>query len=70
MENDDGLIAAFILDGNGGGQRVEWNEIRQRKPTAGLLWIHLNFEAPEVQQWIEEESRYGNRIRGLSIHHP
>ncbi len=70
MVNNDGLIAAFILDGKGGGQRVEWNEIRQWKPTAGLLWVHLNFEAPEVQQWIEEESRYGNRIRGLSIHHP
>ncbi|MDH3929118.1 MAG: hypothetical protein OEV22_14355, partial [Deltaproteobacteria bacterium] len=67
MVNNDGLIAAVILDGNGGGQRVGWNEIRQWKPTAGLLWIHLNFEAPEVQQWIEEESRYGNRIRGLSI---
>ena len=57
MVNNDGLIAAFILDGKGGGQRVGWKEIRQWKPTAGLLWVHLNFEAPEAQRWIKEESQ-------------
>ncbi len=57
MANNDGLIAAFILDGKGGGQRVGWNEIRQWTPTAGLLWVHLNFEAPDAQRWIREESQ-------------
>jgi zinc transporter len=57
MVNNEGLIAAFILDGKGGGQRVGWKEIQEWTPTAGLLWVHLNFEAPEVQRWIEEESQ-------------
>jgi len=57
MANDDGLIAAYVLDGKGGGKRVGWKEIQQWAPTAGLLWVHLNFEAPEAQRWIREESQ-------------
>ncbi|MGD8530140.1 MAG: zinc transporter ZntB [Syntrophobacterales bacterium] len=57
MVNNDGLIAAYILDGNGGGQRVGWKEIQEWAPTAGLLWVHLKFEDPEAQRWIREESQ-------------
>ena len=57
MVNNDGLIAAYILDGKGGGQRVGWKEIQEWTPTAGALWVHLNFEAPEAQRWIKEESQ-------------
>ena len=57
MANNDKLIAAYILDGKGGGQRVGWNEISQWTPSDGLLWVHLNFEAPEAQRWITEESQ-------------
>jgi zinc transporter len=57
MANNDWLIAAYILDGKGGGERVGWKEIQEWKPSAGLLWVHLNFEAPEAQGWIKEESQ-------------
>ena len=57
MVNNDGLIAAYILDGKGGGKRVGWKEIQQWTPTSGLLWVHLKFEAPEAQRWIREESQ-------------
>jgi zinc transporter len=57
MVNNDGLIAAYILDGKGGGQRVGWKEIQEWTPTAGLLWVHLNFEAPDAQRWIREEGQ-------------
>jgi zinc transporter len=57
MVNNEGLIEAFILDGKGGGQRVGWKEIQEWTVTAGLLWIHLNFEAPEAQRWIKEEGQ-------------
>lgn len=62
MVNSDKLIAAYILDGKGGGQKVEWNEIRQWTPQDGLLWVHLNFKAPEAQQWIREESQLDDVI--------
>jgi zinc transporter len=57
MVNDDGLIAAYILDGKGGGQRVGWRAIQDWKPAAGLLWVHLDFTAPEAQRWIKERSQ-------------
>jgi len=57
MANNDGLIAAYILDGKGGGQRVGWKEIQKWTPSDGLLWVHLKFEAPEAQRWIKEESQ-------------
>lgn len=55
--NNDGLINAYILDGEGGGRRVGWKEIQEWTPTAGLLWVHLNLSAPEAQRWIKEESQ-------------
>jgi zinc transporter len=57
MVNNDGLLAAYILDGKGGGQRVRWREIQGWEPTAGLLWVHLDFTVPEAQRWIKEESQ-------------
>ena len=55
--NNDGLINAYILDGEGGGRRVGWKDIQEWTPTAGLLWAHLNLSAPEAQRWIKEESQ-------------
>jgi zinc transporter len=57
MANNNGLIAAYLLDGKGGGQKVGWKEIREWTPSDGLLWVHLNFEGPEAQRWIREESQ-------------
>ena len=57
MVEKDGLIVAYILDGKGGGQRIGWDEIRQWALTGGLLWVHLNFIAPEAQEWIKEDSK-------------
>ena len=57
MEGDNnGLIAAYILDGNGGGKQLGWQEIGSWKPKQGVLWIHLNYSFPNVQKWLNEES--------------
>ncbi len=57
MVNNDGLIAAYILDGKGGGRKVGWKEIQEWTVAAGVLWVHLDFTAPEAQRWIKEKSR-------------
>jgi zinc transporter len=57
MVDNNGLIASYILDGKGGGRRIGWEEIQEWTPTAGVLWVHLNFTAPEAQKWIKEESQ-------------
>jgi zinc transporter len=57
MGDNDGLIAAYVLDGKEGGQRVGWKEIEEWTVAAGVLWIHLDFTTPEAQQWIREKSQ-------------
>lgn len=56
-ENNDGLILAYILDGEGGGSKVCWDEIASWKPRQGILWMHLNYSIPAVQEWLHEQSR-------------
>lgn len=51
-----GLIAAFQLDGQGGGRRVGWTEIDRWSPGAGTLWVHLDYAEPDVKNWISDES--------------
>ncbi len=55
-ENSDGLILAYILDGAGGGRKVGWSEISEWQPDQGILWVHLNYSVPDVQQWLSEKS--------------
>ncbi|KPJ97546.1 MAG: magnesium transporter CorA [Desulfobacterales bacterium SG8_35] len=55
-EDNNGLVAAYILDGNGGGREVGWQEIGSWKPKQGILWVHLNYSFPNVQEWLYEES--------------
>ncbi len=56
VENGEGLILAYILDGNGGGSKVGWDEINAWQPEQGILWVHLNYGNPGVQEWLTENS--------------
>ncbi len=56
MNKEDGLINAFVLDGEGGGEPVDWTGIRNWTPAAGALWVHLDFTVEGVQRWLQEES--------------
>ena len=42
MDSNDGLIFAYIIDGDGGGSAVDWQGISDWRPERGLLWIHLD----------------------------
>jgi zinc transporter len=55
-ENSEGLIGAYILDGAGGGKQIGWEEIETWKAKQGVLWIHLNYSIPKVQEWLYEQS--------------
>lgn len=52
----DGLICAFVLDGEGGGAPLDWAGVRAWKPDDGLLWVHLDRKDPRTLTWIESES--------------
>ena len=56
MTDDRGLLIAFLLDGQGGGARLDWDSVEQWQPGHGVLWLHLEYSNPFVQQWVPQES--------------
>jgi len=56
MAVEQGLIAAYVLDGQGGGRELGWDDVRAWRPSDGLLWIHLDYSQPAVKAWVRNES--------------
>jgi zinc transporter len=54
--NSNGLVYAYVIDGKGGGRKVGWDAINYWNPKQGLLWVHLDYSVPEVQNWLANES--------------
>lgn len=54
--DDKGLVAAFVLDGQGGAQPLSWDGVDAWQPVAGCLWVHLHRDADETRQWLREDS--------------
>ena len=57
MTDDSGLLYAYVLNGAGGGERLDWNQIKQWQPQQGVLWLHLEYSNPAVLQWLLNESK-------------
>ena len=55
MDHDNGLVAAYILDGKGGGRAIGWDEVRQWSPDQGLLWAHFDRSVPQVVTYLSEQ---------------
>lgn len=53
---DTGLVAAYVLDGAGGGRPVGWEEITAWRPGAGRLWVHLDYGNEAAKRWLLEAS--------------
>ncbi len=56
MTDADGLVAAYLLDGKGGGTELDWPAVRDWSPEQGLLWVHLDYTAPHSRQWLREQA--------------
>ncbi len=59
MNSGDGLLFAYILDGNGGGTKVDWQGADDWQPEKGPLWIHLDFSGEQVKKWLRNDSGLG-----------
>ena len=56
MNDNDGLIAAFLFDGVGGGREFDWEEIRSWQPEHGVLWVHLDYTNEGARSWLRTAS--------------
>ncbi|MBF0382791.1 MAG: zinc transporter ZntB [Magnetococcales bacterium] len=55
MEPRDGLIFAFILNGQGGGEELGWDKIRSWNPGQGFLWVHIQPDQSQAVDWVSKE---------------
>ncbi|HEU0034836.1 MAG TPA: zinc transporter ZntB [Kofleriaceae bacterium] len=53
---ETGLLHAYVLDGKGGGTRLDWDGVRRWTPDAGVLWLNLDYSAADSTKWLAEES--------------
>ena len=56
MTEDTGLLFAYLLNGRGGGESLDWEAVKHWKSELGVLWVHLEYSDPYVQQWVLHES--------------
>lgn len=56
MSEADGLICAYILDADGGGQELGWQDVNAWTPDMGLLWVHLDRTGDGARVWLLEQS--------------
>lgn len=52
----DGLIHAILLDGEGGGRLLTWDELQLWSPSMGTLWIHCDYTVDRVIDWVRHDS--------------
>jgi zinc transporter len=55
MSENDGLIFGYLLDGNGGGQGIDWETLGQWSLERGTLWLHFDYASGKVQKWLAKE---------------
>ncbi|MCF8178105.1 MAG: zinc transporter ZntB [Sulfuritalea sp.] len=56
MNDNDGLIFAFALNGSGGGRRLELDSVRKWRPGDGTLWVHLDYTGSAARDWLQNDS--------------
>jgi len=54
-QGPDGLVAAFLLDGAGGGRPLDFGAVRRWRPGDGLLWVHMDLTVPATAVWMAGE---------------
>ena len=51
-----GLLQAFVLDGAGGATALDWAGVDAWAPSAGVLWVHLDYTVADAIRWLETRS--------------
>ncbi len=54
--SSDGLIYGYCFDGQGGASPVGWSELAAASEDTRVVWVHFEYTAPAVQQWLEQDS--------------
>jgi zinc transporter len=55
-DDHPGLVHAFVLDGRGGGEALDWDGVERWRPEHGVLWVHLDYAIPDAETWLAMRS--------------
>ncbi len=55
MGDMEGLIAAYLLDGQGGGRQLDREAVEGWRPGDGVLWVHLDYTSAGARRWLEAQ---------------
>lgn len=55
MDTTDGLVTAWLFDGQGSGRELDWNALPEVNEDQGTLWVHLDYTHPQSRQWLREQ---------------
>lgn len=53
MNDNSGLIFAFVLDERGGGSQLELDGVKKWCPEDGPLWVHLDYTESAARDWLQ-----------------
>lgn len=56
MPDSGGLLYAFILDSNGSGRRIDWNNLSQPPADGEFVWLHFDYTIQQAQDWMQNHS--------------
>ena len=62
MSDHPELICAYLLDGKGRGQAVDWDEVNSWSSEKGALWVHMDGAQDATEQWLREHSQLDNYV--------
>lgn len=56
MDEEDGLLFAYVLDGSGGARGLDWAGIEAWRPEDGTLWVHLDRTGEHARSWVTDHT--------------
>ena len=56
IQMKEGVLHAYLLDGQGGGRDLSWPEIEDWNAAKGCLWLHFDYTDAAAQNWIRYQS--------------
>lgn len=64
-----GLLHALVLDGRGGARELDWAGVNAWLPADGILWLNLDYTAPDVATWLVERAGLDELTRDALLDH-
>jgi zinc transporter len=64
MSWEKSLLAAYQLDGKGGGKKASWSEIDHNNDE-GVGWIHLDSNSCQTEEWLNKSYKLDSKITKL-----